>query len=124
MGEEDLRLWALALSLGIPHELFWDLTLREVEAVVDRYLEMEKQRHMRAALITSAIYNVNRKPGTPAFKPQDFIREPLREEDFMSVEESRAMLNRWAASVNADLAQNEEARRQRAAEAAEEIPHE
>jgi hypothetical protein len=95
----------LCLSIGVPDELFWRLTLREIEAVIDRHIEAERQRTLRAAFVAAAIYNVNRKKGAKIIQATDLIREPPKPEDYMTVEESRAMLNAWAKSINADYEQ-------------------
>lgn len=101
-------MWAIALSLGVPNELFWNLTLREVRAVIERGVELEKKATLRAALIAAQIVNVNRPKGARLVQPQDFIREPPSEDDYMTVDESRAALNAWAAAINADFAQLQE----------------
>lgn len=60
--------------------------------------------------MAATIVNVNRKKGASLVQPRDFIREPLTEEDFLSVEASRALMNSWAAEQNAIFEQQQEAR--------------
>ena len=97
-------MWAVLLSFGIPNELIWNLTLREAEAVVDRHMEIDRAATLRAGLVAAAVYNVHRRRGDAIWSATDFVRQPLREEDFMSVEASKSMLDRWAKGVNADYA--------------------
>ncbi len=101
-GEEFLRLWSHALVAGISNDLFWELTVREIEVVLNRREEEERRENLRAGLIAAAIYNVHRKRGTPAFHPRDFIRERPRPQDYMSKEQARAFLDGWAADRNAE----------------------
>jgi len=89
------------MAIGIPDSLFWDLTLREIEAVVLRHREFQRFSAKRSALITAAVYNVHRKPGTAFFHAEDFLRQERTEEDYASVEESARMLNVWARQINA-----------------------
>ncbi|MGH9255466.1 MAG: hypothetical protein ACRD3C_12975 [Vicinamibacterales bacterium] len=94
-------MWAWAHVAGIPDELFWTLSVPEVEAVVERQNELERAKYLRAGLVAATILNVNRKPGTPLVKPGDFLRERPRPEDFWNVDEARAFLDRWAEAQNA-----------------------
>lgn len=91
----------MALTIGIPHELFWELSLREVEMVVDQWLEHQRSRTLRAAWVVATILNVHRKRGAPWISPHDLVRTPRKEEDFLSVEQSRVALDAWAAGANA-----------------------
>lgn len=86
----------------MPDELYWNLTLREVETLVDRHVDESRNAARRTAAVIAAIYNVHRKPGSRAFKAADFIKEPPREEDFMTVDETRSLFNRWAKAINAE----------------------
>lgn len=77
-----LESWAGAIAAGVEDTLFWRSTPYETRALIDALIERELAVHdaenVRAGLITSAIYNVNRKKGTKTFKPKDFFREPKK----------------------------------------------
>lgn len=77
-----LESWAGAIAAGVEDTLFWRSTPYETRALIDALIEREQATHnaenIRAGLITSAIYNVNRKKGAKAFKPKDFFREPKK----------------------------------------------
>lgn len=100
-----MKLWASAQCAGISDDLFWELSPPEVKAVLDEQGKFERARLLRAALITSAIYNVNRKRGTPPIRPQDFIRRPPRKEDYMSIEEGLKAMGDWVEHQNKKVAQ-------------------
>ena len=67
------------MAAGVPDELYWRSTPAEVgfllAALVARESRREHSAALRAGLVASAIYNVNRKPGTRTLKPSDFVRE-------------------------------------------------
>ena len=72
----------------------------EVEAVIERQNNLERARYIRAGLVAATIVNVNRKKGARLVRPEDFIREPVREEDFMTPEQALAMMDGWAIAHN------------------------
>lgn len=55
---------------------FWGLTLRKFDLLVNRLNEHERQNDRRFAMITAAIYNVNRDPKKrrKPFTPDDFLK--------------------------------------------------
>lgn len=65
------------MAAGVPDDLYWRSTPAEVGALLDEIVERESRQEraasLRAGLVTSAIYNVNRKRGTAAYKPSDFV---------------------------------------------------
>ena len=67
------------MAAGVPDELYWRSTPVEVGSLLTALVARESRREhsaaLRAGLVASAIYNVNRKPGTRALKPSDFVRE-------------------------------------------------
>lgn len=93
-------MWADAHAAGISDELFWTLAPPELEAVLNRHADLERAKYLRAGLVAATIVNVNRKPGRPLVKPGDFIKERPRPEDFMNVEQARAVLDTWAEEQN------------------------
>ena len=94
----------MAMAVGIPHELFWELTIEEVNEVLKRENEKEKSAYLRAGLIAATIVNVHRRKGARMVKPSDFIRERPKDEDYMDVATAKKVLGRWAKSVNASFA--------------------
>jgi hypothetical protein len=85
----------LALRCGIPNELIWELSIPEIETVVQLKVEDDRAASLRAGLIAATILNVHRKKGTRVIQPQDFVRMP---DDFMSPEAAQAYLDAWAIS--------------------------
>jgi hypothetical protein len=81
--------------------VFWELTLREVEAVVERRAEQERRRDLRAGLIAATLVNVNRRRGSRLVQPQDFFRTGRKPEDFLTVEQATKAMDRWAEQHNA-----------------------
>jgi hypothetical protein len=79
---------------------FWQSSPEEVEAVLDRKYETERAAYLRAGLIAATIVNVNRKKGARLTRASDFIREPRKAEDYMSVEEAATYMDTWVSSVN------------------------
>lgn len=63
-------------------------------------MDLERAKYLRAGLVAATIVNVNRKPGRPLVRPGDFIRERPRPEDFLNVEQARALLDTWAEEQN------------------------
>lgn len=70
---------------------------------MDRLMEAEKREYLRAGLIAATIVNVNRRKGQRLVQPGDFIRERIKPDDFMSVEEATAKMDGWAKTLNKDL---------------------
>lgn len=68
-----------------------------VDEIGQREQALQRAAALRAGLVTSAIYNVNRKKGTAAYQPRDFVRE---EPKTLSPEQMRAAMDRWAGTVN------------------------
>lgn len=100
-----MRLWALALHVGIPNELFWELAIPEIEAVVDLYLEHERAETLRAGLIAATVHNANRRPGTPAAHAHDYLPQ---KRVYMTPEEGAEAMNKWAEALNKMAEQNGE----------------
>lgn len=94
-------LWSAAMAAGISNELFWNLTPREVIAVLERKAEEEKAKYLRTGVIASTIVNMSpvKKKGHRA-KATDFFRERPKPGDFMDVEQAATMLNAWAKSTS------------------------
>lgn len=90
------------MALGIPNELYWDLTPHELGVILTQKQALAKEAWLQAGLVAAVIVNVNRKPGAALVQPSDFFREPRNENDFMSAEEGALSMDRWAASVNAN----------------------
>lgn len=83
--------------------MFWRSTVEEVEEVFKWDEAEQKARTVRAGLIAATIINVNRKPNSAPVSPYDFL--PDTEEDYMSVDEAKQYLGRWAASQSASATQ-------------------
>jgi hypothetical protein len=93
--------WAQAVAYGVPDELFWRSTPREagrlLVEIADRMERDKKEALYRAAFVAAAIYNVNRKPGSPMLQPRDLIKEPPR---IVTPEEMMRALDGWADAHN------------------------
>lgn len=59
---------------------------------------------LRAGLIAASIYNVNRKKGSRAFQPDDFIRKPPK---LLSPEQMYREFSRWAKTTNQTIRKGE-----------------
>ena len=59
---------------------------------------------MRAALVAATIANVHRRKGSPAIKPEAFLRGPRR---LMTIKEARQALGGWAKDINASVKKKE-----------------
>lgn len=88
-------MWALSLTSGIPNELFWDLSLPEIEAVIDCRVEDARAATLRAGLIAATILNVNRRKGASLVQATDFVRE---KDEFLDPEQAAEFMDRWAQS--------------------------
>lgn len=107
MKQAKLDQWASALIIcGIPNELYWELTPEEVDALFRVKSKYDRALHeaaiLRAGLVAATIVNVHRKKGARMVHPHDFLKRPRREKDYMSPEEGRAFMARWAAGINED----------------------
>lgn len=95
------QVWAGAVAAGIDDDLFWGLTATEtralLEALMRREGEREKSALLRAGLVASAVYNVNRKKGARPLQPKDFVREPVKH---LTPEQMERVLSRWASQAN------------------------
>lgn len=105
-----MRLWATAKYVGISDEEFWNSTIQEVEAVLQLHADARRDAMLRAGLIAATIVNMApfRKRGSRMLHPRDFIREPRRDSDYMSVEESQRVLDAWARQSQRYFASNPE----------------
>lgn len=92
------------MAAGVPDELYWRSTPVEVGALLDAMDERESRQEraaiLRAGLVASAVYNVHRKKGKPAVKPQDFIRKQHKVQ-VVKPSELRAKLAAFADAHNA-----------------------
>lgn len=82
--------------------MFWQLTQREVAAVLKRVSERSRAADLRAGLIAATITNVHRRKGAALVHPSDFVRGPKR---YMTVEEAETHMDRWAKSINKTIAE-------------------
>lgn len=94
------------VASGMPHEVFWDLTEREIEAALRCRTDRDRAANLRAGLVASAIYNVHRKKGSRVVKPSDFLKQPAR---YMSPKEAATFMDRWARGVNRAAAEERRA---------------
>lgn len=92
---------------GVPEDLFWRSSPQELQALFTARKERDRESYLRAGLIAATVVNVNRKPGSRLIQPSDFLVEPPRPEDYMSVEEATAFMDNWATTTNQDVAMNQ-----------------
>lgn len=92
----DAELWARAIAAGIPDAVFWRLTPLELSHVFAVRREQARAATLRAALIAAQIINVNLRAGATPVRPEDFLREPRRASDYMSVRDARRVLAQFA----------------------------
>jgi hypothetical protein len=89
------------VAAGIPDELYDQCTPPEREALLVALAKREERRGRdamyRAAFIVSAIYNVNRKKGKRALKPEDFLKAKTR---VLSPAEMADVMSSWADAHN------------------------
>ena len=85
------------MAAGWNPNLFWDLTIHEIEAVFNRSADREKAANLRAGLVAATIANVHRRKGAPMIKPSDFLRQPVVR---MDPEEAAKFMDSWAAGQN------------------------
>lgn len=86
--------------MGITNELFWELAIPEIEAVVDLYLESERAKTLRAGLVAATIQNVHRARGVPLVQPKDFLPAPR---EYLTPEQAAAFMDRWAEMMNQEM---------------------
>jgi hypothetical protein len=74
-----------------------------LEAVAEQREIAERAATVRAGLVASMVYNVNRKPNSRALKPEDFLprRKPAGGEE--TFESWRQRMNLWALRHNASV---------------------
>ncbi len=84
---------------GISNELYWDLTLREVEAVLDRVAEREQALNLRAGLVAATVINVKKKKGSPLVRAGDFFKK-RQDKEYMSPAEAHRFMGRWMEKQN------------------------
>jgi hypothetical protein len=95
-------MWAEALAAGIDDDTYWQCTPQETrllfEAFGRRQSQLARAETLRAGLIAAAIYNVNRRRGTPVITPEDFLP---RDQVTVSPEVAVSMFREWAQGINA-----------------------
>jgi hypothetical protein len=65
-----------------------DLTLREYDYLVQRYLREQEQSSYKVALVCSVIANCHKDPKQKPFKPEDFMpRKPQTQKEQMQMVE-------------------------------------
>jgi len=90
-------LWAEWVGCGLSADVFWDLTMREVGAVMECKRRHVQNANLRAGLIAAILVNLHRKKGRRAVKPADFFATaPTR----MSARSAEPFMDAWAASIN------------------------
>ena len=88
------------MAAGIPNDLYWELTLQEVGAVLRRVVEQERAANLRAGLIAATIINASPyKPKGRFVRPTDF----LAERQHMTAEEGQLFMDSWSTAQNADF---------------------
>lgn len=70
---------------------FWALTPADVILAIDAYEQRERAAYWRSGLMTAAIVNANRKPGSRAARPEDFVPRRRRRQP-QTPEQMAAML--------------------------------
>ena len=100
-GLTPLEGWARCVAAGVPDELYWQCTPPEIEALLtalaDRDEQQERSAVLRAGLVASAVYNVHRKKGSKALRPEDFLRKKRK---ILSPEEFADVMSTWADTHN------------------------
>ena len=68
-------MWAFAVyDLGITEEAFWKLTLKQFNALLERYELSRERQDYRAALICAVLANIHRDPKrSQPFTPDCFM---------------------------------------------------
>ncbi|HSH44476.1 MAG TPA: hypothetical protein VK966_01335 [Longimicrobiales bacterium] len=84
--------------------MFWRLTPRELEALLDAIGERREQENeaenLRAGLVAAMIYNVHRRRGAKPKEPRDFFRPAKAGDEIVSTEQMRSALDAWADRTN------------------------
>lgn len=74
--DEELELWAFArYDLGLSDEEFWDLSVEQFNALIERHITEQENRDLRAAQICCVLANIHRdtrKKPRP-FEIKDFL---------------------------------------------------
>lgn len=83
------------MGWGLPSDLFWTSTLREVEAVILRKVDQQRAANLRAGLIAATLVNIFRKKGARLVSPSDFLDTPR---DHMTIKEAGKFLDGLVAS--------------------------
>lgn len=100
----EIRAWAQAIAAGVPDELYWQLTPPEIRALLEELAEREARQErnaaLRAGLVAAAIYNVHRRKGTQALKPEDFVRPERERVKILPAAEMAKRLQAWAEAHN------------------------
>jgi hypothetical protein len=69
-----LELWAIGRhDLGLSEIEFWGITLRQFDALLERYKLNQKWENYRPALICSTLANLYRDPKSNPYTPRDFM---------------------------------------------------
>jgi hypothetical protein len=72
--ETWVDIWALCRrEHGLTWVEFQDITLAQLEALEERRAIELRHARFNAALMTSALYNMNKSPDSPALSPFDFL---------------------------------------------------
>src|SRR6266576_1006183 len=101
-GKEFLEIWSVALNAGIPNDLIWQLSVPEIEAVLEQKEEDDRGACLRAGMITAAIYNVNLRKGQRRYRATDFVAMP---DDYLTPEQAKTQLDAWARETGGGEAQ-------------------
>lgn len=68
-------------DLGLGEEEFWALTVRELNALIERYKNNQDWLNYRSALICAVMANMWRDSKRQAFTPDDFMpKEKVRQQ--------------------------------------------
>ncbi len=89
----------MAIAVGIPDALYWDMTPDEFEAVLKEVTFNNRQANLRAGLIAATIVNMSpHRRRRRAVQPSDFLAKPRMH---MTPEEGQKAMRRWATQHNA-----------------------
>lgn len=75
--------------------MIWQLTVPEIEGVLELKIEDDRAAALHAGLIAATIINVNQKRGSRMVQPRDFFRMP---DDYLTPEAAVAFMDSWAVS--------------------------
>jgi hypothetical protein len=69
-----LTIWAIGRhDLNLCEDDFWNLTLKEFDALLKRRAFVIERQDFHTGLICAVLANIHRDPKTKAFTPQDFM---------------------------------------------------